>query len=78
MATLMELLSELPAPVLDELRAMITNLGPHATPAEMIAAVSHLSPATREATLALLVTHLQEELTTPAAQPAAGDPTPGR
>jgi hypothetical protein len=75
MATLMELLNELPAPVFDELRAMVATLGERATPAEMVAAVSQLSPATREATLALLVTHLQEELGTPKPQPPAGGTT---
>ena len=62
MATLMELLRELPASVFDELRAMVERLGPQASPAEMIAEVGRLSPETREAVLALLVTHLYEEL----------------
>ena len=78
MTTLMELLNELPAPVLDELRAMVVNLGERATPGEMVAAVGQLSPATREATLALLVTHLQEVLIAQETQPpdggAAGEP----
>jgi len=77
MTTLMELLNELPAPVFDELRAMVVTLGERATPDEMVAAVSQLSPATREATLALLVTHLQEELAASAAQPPTGEPTSG-
>jgi hypothetical protein len=58
----MELLHELPAPVGDELRLMVTALGPHATPAEMTSAARKLTPATREAVLALLVTQLREEL----------------
>lgn len=62
MATLLDLLDELPGLVADELRATLRALGPHATLAEMVAALTRLSPATREATLALLVTHAQEDL----------------
>jgi hypothetical protein len=71
----MELLHELPVPVFDELRAMVATLGERATPAEMVAAVGQLSPATREATLALLVTHIQEELGIAAAQEPSDGPT---
>lgn len=62
MATLMELLRELPAPVYAEVRSMVMSLGPKATPDEMLGAVTGLSTTTREATLALLVTHVQEEI----------------
>ncbi len=38
------------------------SLGPKATPEGMLGAVAWLSTTTREATLALLVTHVQEEI----------------
>ena len=62
MATLLDMLRELPARVFDELHTMVETLGPQATPDEMVDAVLRLSPETREAVLALLVTHLREEL----------------
>jgi len=71
MATLMELLRELPDPVYAELRGMVMALGDRATAEEMLAAAERLSPATRDATLALLITHLREEIL--AARAAAGE-----
>ena len=70
MATLMELLRELPDPVYAELRGMGLALGDRATAGEMLASAERLSPATRDATLALLITHLREEIL--AARAAAG------
>ncbi len=62
MATVMALLRELPDPAYAEVREMVMSLGPKATPAAMLEAVTRLSDTTREATLALLITHVQEEI----------------
>ena len=62
MATVMELLRELPDSAYAEVRSMVLSLGPKATPEEMLEAVTRLSDTTREATLALLITHVQEEI----------------
>ena len=62
MAILLGLLRELPDPVYAELRGMGLALGDRATAEEMLAAAGRLSPATHEAALALLITHLREEI----------------